>query len=54
MIKEFIEFIKTYQFHIYKDGLWYTSHPKYHSHFKQRKFYTDDELEQLFLKSLNQ
>jgi hypothetical protein len=52
MIKEFIEFIKTYQFHPYKDGTWYTSHPKYHSYFKIRKFYKDEELEELFLESL--
>lgn len=49
MIKDFITFIKTYGFHQYKDETWYTNNPKFHSWYKKRKYYTDEQLEQLFL-----
>jgi hypothetical protein len=45
----FLSWLKDNHFHQYKDGTWYTTQERPYTEGKQRKFYTDDEIVELFL-----
>jgi len=45
---QFIKWLKENHFHQYKDGTWYTTNERPYTNGKQRKFYTDEELDVLY------
>lgn len=49
----FLGWLKDNKFHQYKDGTWYTLNEKPYVLGKNRKFYTDDEVVELFLNKDN-
>ena len=49
-MKDFLVWLKENNFHLYKDGTWFTTSERPYMLDKQRKFYTDDELVALYLK----
>ena len=46
----FVGWLKDNHFHQYKDGSWYSTKERPYTEGKPRKFYTDDEVVELFLK----
>ena len=51
-MKKMLVWLKENQFHLYKDGTWYTTREKGYIQGKPRKFYTEDEVETLYLNSI--
>ena len=49
---QFIKWLKENHFNQYKDGTWYTTNERPYTNGKQRKFYTDEELIQLYNKTI--
>lgn len=52
-IVKFLVWIKENKFHQYKDGTWYTTNERPYIKGQQRKYYTDEQLIQLFQKEEN-
>lgn len=49
-MKDFLLWLKVNKWHLYKDGTWFTTNEKDYMLGKQRKYYTDDELIELYKK----
>lgn len=45
---ELLQWLKENHFHQYKDGTWYSTNERPYTNGKQRKFYTDEEVVELF------
>lgn len=50
-MKELLQWLKLNHFYQYKDGTWYSTNERPYARGEQRKFYTDDEVINLFLNS---
>jgi hypothetical protein len=49
---QFIKWLKENHFNQYKDGTWYSTKERPYVRGEQRKFYTDEELIQLYNKAI--
>jgi hypothetical protein len=50
-MKEFLIWLKENHWHLYKDGTWYTTSERSYMQGKQRKYYTEDEVIELYNKT---
>ena len=50
-MKKMLVWLKENQFYQYKDGTWYTTKERPYIQGKTRKYYTDDEVEEMYLVS---
>jgi hypothetical protein len=48
---QFLEWLKINHFHQYKDGTWYTTNERPYTNGQSRKFYTDEQVVELFKNS---
>jgi len=49
---QFLQWLKENKFHQYKDGNWYTTNERPYIKGTQRKYYTDEQLIELYNKSI--
>ena len=45
---EFLTWLKDNHWHVYKDGTWYSLNDKPYTQEKQRRFYTEEEVVELY------